>query len=232
MLKQNPLWFWPRDGLLGNESHVYGQVCWSNQSLVSFLIDRVKLYLKLQPDADVISITQNDNIRFCRTPEENAIVAEEGSDVGPMLRAVNAIADAIKDEHPHILVDTFAYINTLPAPRVTRPRDNVVIRICIASCNFAAPYSDPVNTLLFQAMQAWGKIAKHLAVWDYITNFQHNTVPMPDWYSFAPNLKYLHSIGLDGYMGEGSRRRDCHFDDTPCLSLLKHLIKVQGGAIK
>ena len=30
----------------------------------------------------------------------------------------------------------------------------------------------------------------------------------------------------------GSRRRDCHFDDTPCVSLLKHLIKVQGGAIR
>ena len=29
-----------------------------------------------------------------------------------------------------------------------------------------------------------------------------------------------------------SRRRDCHFDDTPCLSLLKHIIKGQGGAIK
>ena len=31
---------------------------------------------------------------------------------------------------------------------------------------------------------------------------------------------------------ESSRRRDCHFDDAPCLSLLKHLMKVQGGAIK
>ena len=29
-----------------------------------------------------------------------------------------------------------------------------------------------------------------------------------------------------------SRRRDCHFDHTPCLSILKHLTKVQGGAIK
>ena len=27
-----------------------------------------------------------------------------------------------------------------------------------------------------------------------------------------------------------SHRRDCHFHDTPCLSLLKHLIKVKGGA--
>ena len=29
-----------------------------------------------------------------------------------------------------------------------------------------------------------------------------------------------------------SRRRDYHFDDTPCLSLLVHLLKVQGGAVK
>ena len=36
----------------------------------------------------------------------------------------------------------------------------------------------------------------------------------------------------DQLAGLDSRRRDCHFDDTPCLSLLKHLIKVQGGAIK
>ena len=27
-----------------------------------------------------------------------------------------------------------------------------------------------------------------------------------------------------------SRRRDCHFADTPLLSILKHLIKVEGGA--
>ena len=26
---------------------------------------------------------------------------------------------------------------------------------------------------------------------------------MPDWYSFAPNLKYMSSIGLQGYMAEG-----------------------------
>ena len=29
--------------------------------------------------------------------------------------------------------------------------------------------------------------------------------------------------------GSCSRRRDCHFDDNPCLSLLTHLTKMQGG---
>ena len=35
-------------------------------------------------------------------------------------------------------------------------------------------------------------------------------------------------IKFGSWMGGDSRRRDCHFTDTPCLSLLKHLIKVQG----
>ena len=35
----------------------------------------------------------------------------------------------------------------------------------------------------------------------------------------------------DNY-GFTSRRRDCHFDDTPCLSILKNIIKVRGGAIE
>ena len=32
--------------------------------------------------------------------------------------------------------------------------------------------------------------------------------------------------------GLGSRRRDCHFADVPSESVLKHLLKVKGGAIK
>jgi hypothetical protein len=36
---------------------------------------------------------------------------EEGSPMGPLLRGVNAIADAIKDEFPHVAVDTLAYVD-------------------------------------------------------------------------------------------------------------------------
>ena len=131
----------------------------------------------------MISVTQNDNMVYCESPAEQAIVAEEGTVAGPMLRAVNLVADnlvadnlvadnlvavnlvvnAIADEFPHVLVDTFAYLSTLEAPRVTKPSPNVVVRICIASCNFAAPYSDPVNKNLFSNITRWGNISKHIS---------------------------------------------------------------------
>ena len=45
--------------------------------------------------------------------------------------------------------------------------------------------------------------------------------------SAGANGCFVDTANLDG---ETSRRRDCHFDDTPFLSLLKHLLKVEGGA--
>ena len=49
-------WFWPQ---ADNESAIYGQLCWSNQSLQDFLVTRVKGYLRQQPEADFISISQS-----------------------------------------------------------------------------------------------------------------------------------------------------------------------------
>ena len=39
-------------------------------------------------------------------------------------------------------------------------------------------------------------------------------------------LVRLHTVSRKG---KKSRRRDCHFDDTPFLSLLKHLLNIEGG---
>lgn len=188
--------------------------------------------LRSQPWVKFISVTQNDNIRFCQDPEELAIIEDDGGAViAPMLRAVNQIADAVKDEFPHVLVrrrircvhtfitgmsrnefgnpqvDTFAYGNALNPPTKTVPRDNVVIRICTAECNFAAPLTDPVNLNLANNISEWGKIAKQTTMcvcghpincvavdcsrrlsirvversWDYTTNFLYMPSPFPDW---------------------------------------------------
>ena len=80
-----------------------------------------------------------------KRPRNSGDLSVGGSDIGPQLRGVNAIADAVGPLYPNVLIDTFAYLNTLPVPAVTKPRPNVIIRICIASCNFAAEYTDPVR---------------------------------------------------------------------------------------
>ena len=74
--------------------------------------------------------------------------------MGPMLRAVNAVADAIAEEFPHVVVDTLACKRSFDSmrryqqrdntttivladeytrtpPLLTKPRPNVVIRYCV-----------------------------------------------------------------------------------------------------
>ena len=52
-------------------------------------------------------------------------------------------------------------------------------------------------------------------------------VTLPDGANGTQRAAFNTSIVTDG---GGSRWRDCHFTDTPSPSLLKHLLKVEGGA--
>eukprot|EP01051_Picozoa_sp_SAG22_P025895 SAG22_NODE_7897_length_699_cov_1.338333_1_plen_90_part_10 len=73
-----------------------------------------------------------------------AIMEAEHSPIGPLVRAVNAIADAISDEFPRVSVSTLAYEWTRPVPVLTKPRRNVIIRYATepGCCDYRAPISD------------------------------------------------------------------------------------------
>ena len=81
-------WFWPRD-----DGSAYGQLCWSNDSLVDYLTSKAMAFLSMQPQAKIISISQNDGgpgNPSCQSPEELAIAKAEGSPMGPMCVRLHA----------------------------------------------------------------------------------------------------------------------------------------------
>ena len=49
----NPEWFYPH-----NDDTVYGQLCWTNQSMIKFIEAQAKKYLAAQPHAKIISISR------------------------------------------------------------------------------------------------------------------------------------------------------------------------------
>ena len=106
----------------------------------------------------------------CLDPAEVAIVKEERSAIGPLLRAVNQIADAIRDTHPHVAVSTLAYDWGENPPLVTQPRSNVVIRLCTGSMNFGRPLTDPSNARFRGIIEGWRYKANatRLFVWNYV----------------------------------------------------------------
>jgi hypothetical protein len=218
--KTNRAWFWPR-----SNPSVYGQLCWSNRSLIAFLTKQVKKVLRANPDTTIISVSQNDNGNYCNDSAEFAINQEEGTAGGAMFRAVNTIADNIADEFPNIAVDTLAYEWSRPAPKISRPRPNVIIRLCTGvlhgcryaatggtECKFTAPLSDRANgpqndgSDFHHDIDAWSAISDRLFIWNYVTSFRVGgyLTPFPNWMTVGPDLQYLSSKGVVGIFEEGS----------------------------
>lgn len=139
-------------------------------------------FLKAQPNATILSVSQNDNQNYCKDPAELAAISKYGSPIAPLLLAVNSIARSIKDDFPHVAIDTLAYQYTRPPPTGIQPEPNVIIRLCSIECNFARPLSDPSNAPFQKDLVGWAALSKRLFIWNYITNFRNFLPPFPDWY--------------------------------------------------
>ncbi len=200
-------WFWPRRDADPTNGTAYGQLCWSNASLVEFVTRRVLAMLRAQPDATVISVSQNDNYGFCNSSAEQAIYADEGgARIGPLLRAVNQIADAVAKAFPArpVAVDTLAYQWTRGAPARTVPRSNVIVRLCSIECNFGAPLTDPSNSAFQTDIVNWGQISNRTWIWNYVTDFANYVMPWPDYHSLGPNTVFYLKHGVRGIFQEAA----------------------------
>lgn len=196
----HPEWFWPPDPPDGN----LGQLCYHHQDLVDQLVVNVLAVLETAAkDATIISVSQNDNHLYCQQKEELAINAAEGSQIGTLLRAVNAVADAAAAPFPHVQIDTLAYQYTQPAPTLTVPSPNVVIRLCSIEANFAEPLTGPSNTAFAKDIKDWAALAPNrLYIWDYTTDFYGYFQPFPNTRVLGPNIKFFREFGVVGVLEE------------------------------
>lgn len=184
-----------------------GQPCLSDAAILETVIKNVRRLLDENPDCKIVSVSQNDNTNYCRCPKCQATDAEEGSPAGTLLRFVNAVADDIKDDYPGVSVETLAYQYTRKAPKLTRPRDNVVIRLCSIECCFSHPLSDSgcaENAAFRQDLAEWSRICDRVYIWDYVTNFANYVAPFPNFRVLRENMRFFAENYAVGMYPEGN----------------------------
>ena len=176
------------------------QLCLTNEDMRKELTRNALARLRKEPGAGMISISQNDWAGPCQCPRCSAVVEDEGSQSGPLLRSVNAVAEAIEKEFPDALVETLAYHYTRQPPRHVRPRRNVVIRLCSIECSYVQPLgSGPQNEKFRRDIEGWSAVAPRLYVWNYVTNFRNYILPHPNLRVLTPNIRFFvkhNAIGL------------------------------------
>ncbi|MEO2003827.1 MAG: DUF4838 domain-containing protein [Candidatus Poribacteria bacterium] len=197
----HPEWYSEIDG---ERKHDHAQLCLTNEELLALTIGKVEEWLRESPEATIISVSQNDWHGACTCETCAAVDEEEGGHAGTMLRFVNAVAEAIEDEFPHVAVSTLAYQYTRKPPKLVKPRPNVIVRLCSIECNFAEPLTHDSNRAFRDDIVGWSKICNRVYIWDYTTDFRHYVQPHPNYYVLGDNIRFFVEHGVKGVFEQGA----------------------------
>jgi len=187
----------------GKRVGAYTQLCLTNPDVLRIATESVRRWIRENPDKTIFSVSQNDWWNYCTCAKCNAVAEEEGSQSGLVVRFINAIADAIKDEFPNVVIETLAYQYTRKPPKITKPGKNVIICLCSIECCFIHPLAtDPFNKSFVEDIRGWNRICNRLYIWDYVINYAHSVCPFPNLYVLKPNIDFFIKNGVKGIYEE------------------------------
>ena len=194
------------------QGSVDGQLCWSNEEVYEIISEKVLAEMREHPEDRYWDISQMDNGisvgSGCTCDACRAIDEREGSQMGSLLTFINRLADEVKEEFPNNYVSTLAYNHTADPPATLRPRDNVIIKLCLMPGDCSASYAEPAGNYGRQAkelVEKWGKIADNLLIWDYNIDFHNYLMPYPILDYIADNNDFYLENNAYGLFHQMSR---------------------------
>jgi len=187
------------------------------------VLQNVRAALEATPNADFISLSQGDGATYCTCADCFASAEEKGWS-GHYLEFVNRIAEEIADEYPNVLLHTFAYQFTTDLPKTDIvAADNVMIQLCTHNSCFSHPFSEctavgksnesSIEEFLAEPtehydipalLDGYGKICKHIALWDYNTNYALYPLDMPNLDVVWANYALFAQYNIDYFFAEGT----------------------------
>ena len=181
--------------------------CLSDPAVLATVIKNVRAALEKDPNVNIISVSQTDKEEYCTCDTCAAIDEAEGSHMGTLLRFVNAVAEDIAEDYPNVTVDTLAYKYTRKAPSITKPRENVCIRLCSIECHFNHPFTTETCTTcsaFCNDLVEWSKICENIYVWDYTTDFSYYLSFFPNLHVLRENMRFYAEHNVRGMFCQGN----------------------------
>ena len=201
--QEHPEWFALRDGV--RLAGQYSQLCLTNQEMRQELTRLVLAALRKDGGRNhFITVSQNDNHRYCLCDNCNSFVAAHGNQTDLLLDCVNQVAEAVAKEFPNVYVDTLAYHYTRQPPKTIMPRDNVAIRYCTIEAKSLYPLDSPQNNAICQELQAWKDVAQKMLIWNYVTDFFKYYLPHPNFHNFAKDARLFQECNAINILQQGA----------------------------
>ncbi|OGV67667.1 MAG: hypothetical protein A2498_14455 [Lentisphaerae bacterium RIFOXYC12_FULL_60_16] len=181
------------------------QLCPTHPEVAEIAAQTARQWLDATPGCNLVSVTQNDHNNWCTCKTCSAMIDKTGAPSGPALHLANEVARRLEKTHPNALVDTFAYAWTEVAPRGMEAHPNVLVRIApIGNCFGHTIRTCPANARCRKSVHAWSRIARHLFVWHYVTDFFHYMTPFPNLPSLEDDLHFYLDHKVRGMFLQGN----------------------------
>lgn len=190
--KDHPDWY---SEIGGQRRWEKAQLCLTNEEMIAELARNVLARIRRDPEAGMISVTQNDWTGHCRCDRCRALDEAEGSPAGSLLYAINRVAEVVEQEFPGFHIETLAYMHTRKPPRSIRPRSNVIVRLAVIERSATQPLEHPANASVLDDLEAWSAVAPNLYIWDYTANLLNPFTPEPRAFIYGQDLRIYRRSG-------------------------------------
>ncbi|WP_373522385.1 DUF4838 domain-containing protein [Aquiflexum sp.] len=212
------------------------QLCLSNPEVLEIVSKNLKVAMDKKPLARYWSVSQNDNVNYCKcehcaaldakyaafAPEEK-MYATHGSEyptlgMGSMMTFINQVAERFPDK----VISTLAYQYTRVPPKDIVPRENVNIMLC----SIESTRNEPMETgdvAFSNDLEGWGKITDNILVWDYTIQFSHLVSPFPNLRTLQPNVQFLRKNRVSAVFEQGNIQSGGEFAELRAYLLAKLL---------
>ena len=191
---RHPEWFTETGGKRVRD----GQLCLSNPEVLDTLCANLAKMMAEQPDAQIWSVSNNDNYNVCQCPHCRHMDSLYGGPSGTLIHFINQVARRFPDK----TISTLAYQFTRRAPQpvnghTEKPDSNVNIMFCSIECGRQeAIATAPAEASFRKDMEEWAALTNNIYVWDYVVQFRNMWDPFPNLHVLQPNLKYFHDHGI------------------------------------
>lgn len=189
------------------EWYAGGQLAMMNEEMRAAMADVTVKRLQALPDYRKVWFSVHDNDwGWDMDPASRAFAAQHGGHPSaPRLDMMIDIAERVKSVLPDARLAFNPYHWSFTPPQgMTIPEDMLVYPMTI-HVNYAQALNEPANAALGRDLEGWNSMARHVMVWDHITNFAGFVQPTPNILPIARSIKWLATLEhVEGYMAEGS----------------------------
>jgi len=180
------------------------QFCLTNFESADAVAERLIEWKAAEPDADYVSVSQNDNLLFCECENCKKAYKKHGR-FGTLILYVNEVAERLERVYPELKIHTYAYMGTDDINDSVKAHKNVVIQWCpVTMCRNHA-LDDPscrLNAKHLSALKTLAKVTDNVFVFDYRSCLKYAMLNFTDIFKLRETMRAYAENHVTGLYSE------------------------------